>query len=73
MKVYVLTQQPYHDSTHLVGAYWSLAGAIEASPHGEGWVFDGFYRQNWEHVVAERDAADDEDFEVWLIYEFDAT
>jgi hypothetical protein len=68
MKVYVLTEQPYHDSSTIVGAFSSLTAAEIASGRSN-WLHEGFYIDNWSHCVAQSVRNDDDD--LMLIFEFE--
>jgi hypothetical protein len=49
--VYVLTSEPYHDNSTVIGVYHSLDAAIAAHP--ADWQRDGFYIDHWPHCVAQ--------------------
>ena len=68
MKVYVVTAEPYHENSTVLGAFSSLEKAKNTFP-GE-WDDDGYY-VNWANVVsctAWKDTSMTEDL---FIYEFE--
>ena len=69
MKVYVLSEEPYHDNSGVLGAFSSVESAIDAAPSDLQWRREGFYCTNWPCVVAE--TRDDDRGSAYLIREFD--
>jgi len=66
MKSYVLTFEPTDGNSLVVGAYSSIDKAIDdaetwtdgndegwKAPAKDAWAREGFYIENWEHVVAQ--------------------
>ncbi len=51
-KVYVVSQEPYHDNSTILGAFATL-GDAEGSLPDKQWIHDGYYSKNWKNVVAE--------------------
>jgi hypothetical protein len=68
MTVYVLTQEPYHDTSSVLGVYATVDAAKAASPgRSDQWDSEGYYVTHW-GAVAQLDLGGDS---LYLIRAFD--
>jgi hypothetical protein len=69
MTVYVLTQEPYHDTSSVLGVYASLEAAKVGTEHAYGheWDSEGYYVTHW-GATAQLDLGGDS---LYLIRAFD--
>lgn len=68
MKVYVLSLETYHDTSHIESAFASLESAMASMPDA-AWNLEGWYVDNWAGVVAQAELLSVHD--TALIHEMD--
>lgn len=68
MTVYVVTHEPYHDTSCIYEVHSSVERA-KAAHQDVRWVDEGYYVENWERVVAESENTDD----LYLIHQREMT
>ncbi len=74
MKIYIVTREPFHDNSTILGAFSSLEKA-EADPIDDkpvAWRRSGFYVGRWDQCVAESTVPEAPDADsAYLIFELE--
>jgi len=70
MKIYLVTEEPYHDNSTILSAHSTLEKAKAA--YDAPWQDDGYYVDSWTHVVSFAKLPNDRaKAEEYMIYELE--